>query len=286
MVPRVTTRAISARDITDAVERLCREANIALPDDAMGAFEQARAREVSPMGQAALDQLLENFRIARQEQIAVCQDTGMAVVFLEVGQQVQVVDGDLTEAINEGVRRGYVGGYLRYSVVGDPLKRKNTGDNTPAVIHTSIVPGNQLKITVLPKGFGAEMWTRLAMLTPAQGVAALKDFVVESVDRAGPDACPPVTVGVGIGGTAEYAVYLAKKALIRPVGRPHPDPDIAALEAELLERINRLGIGPEGMGGVVTALAVHVETYPTHIVGIPVAVNLNCAAPRHKEVVL
>ena len=279
-------RTIAAQTITAAVAELCRSANYELPEDVVLSFQQAAERERSEVGRAILAQLLENAEIGRRERVPVCQDTGMVVAFLEIGQDVHITGGDLHEAINEGVRRGYTGGFLRLSVVDDPIRRRNTGDNTPAVVHTEIVPGDRLKLTILTKGFGAEIMSRLKILVPSDGLEGVKKFVVDTVIEAGANACPPIIVGVGLGGTFEKVAYLAKKALLRRVGEPHPDPLVAQLERELLEAVNATGIGPQGLGGTVTATAVHVETYATHIAAIPVAVNLNCATPRHKTVVL
>jgi len=264
---------------------LCQEANFHLPGDVGRCFENALAAEKSPTGRDVLNQLRENARIAAAEEVPICQDTGFAVVFLELGQDVHVTGGDLYAAVNQGVRQGYQEGFLRKSIA-HPLTRVNTGDNTPAVIHTTIVPGEALKITVAPKGGGSENMSAVAMLKPAQGMAGIKKFVVETVERAGPNPCPPVVVGVGIGGTFEMAAYLAKKALLRETGAPSPDPAAAALERELLPEINCLGIGPAGLGGSTTALAVHVELYGAHIASLPVAVNLNCHAARHVSAVL
>lgn len=260
--------------------RLCREANISLESRVLKALEEARAREESVRGRDVLDKLLANAALAHEENVSLCQDTGVAVVFLEVGQEVRVA-GDMEAAVNEGVRRGYTEAYLRKSVVSHPLDRMNTGDNTPAVIHTRFVPGDRLKITVAPKGAGSENMSALRMLKPADGVEGVKRFVLEVIEKAGPNACPPLVVGVGIGGTMEKAALLAKEALLRPLGEKNPDPLAAALEEELLAEINRSGIGPLGLGGRVTALAVHVEVYPCHIASLPVAVNLNCHAARH-----
>ncbi len=238
------------------------------------------------MGREVLDQLVQNAEIARRERMPICQDTGATVVLVEIGQDVHIVGGDLTEAINEGVRRGYEDGYLRKSIVAHPLERKNTGDNTPAMIRYEIVPGESVRIVVAPKGGGSENMSAFKMLTPAEGEAGVKEFVVETVRRAGPNPCPPVVVGVGVGGTFDVCCWLAKKALLRPLGQPNADPTFARLERELLEQINNLGIGPSGLGGRTTALAVHIEWFPCHITSLPVAVNLNCHAARHKEVVL
>jgi fumarate hydratase subunit alpha len=282
----VRMREISCAEIVQTVRRLCIKANSELGPDVMCALEGALAKEESPVGKDILRQILENHRLAAEEEVPMCQDTGMAVVFLELGQDVHIVGGDLTEAVNEGVRQGYTQGYLRKSVVADPLRRVNTNDNTPAIIHTQIVPGNRLQITVAPKGGGSENMSALAMLPPAAGEEGLRRFVLEQVERAGPNPCPPVVVGVGLGGNFEKVAYLAKKALLRPVGEEHPDPFYARLERELLEEINNLGIGPQGLGGRITALAVHIEVYPCHITGMPVAVNMNCHAARHQTAVL
>ncbi len=280
-------RNIEAKMVTETMARLCREANYFLPDDVLQAIEQARKTEESPLGQQTLDQILANAELAKKEEMAICQDCGIVVVYLEVGQDVHVTGGDLYEAVNEGVRLGYERGYLRKSMVTLPYSaRLNTRDNTPAVIHTEIVPGNKLKITVMPKGGGSENVSRLFMLTPAQGRDGIIEAVLEAVDEAGSDPCPPVIVGVGIGGTAEKAVALAKKATLHSIGYTNPDPDNAELEKELLKRVNALGIGPEGFGGRVTALSVHVETFPAHIASLPVAVSIQCHAARQKEAFL
>jgi len=278
-------RQVKAEEITAVVAALCREANVALGADVLNALAEARKREESPQGKDALEKLLANAALAREEGIPLCQDTGLAVVFIEVGQEVHV-DGDLEAAVHAGVRRGYTAGYLRSSVVRHPLDRVNTGDNTPAVLHTRLVPGDRLKITVVPKGAGSENMSALRMLKPADGVEGVKRFVLETVEKAGPNACPPLVVGVGIGGTMEKAALLAKEALLRPLGEKSKDTLAAALEEELLGAINRSGIGPLGLGGRVTALAVHVEVYPCHIASLPVAVNLSCHAVRHRSAVL
>ncbi|HHT9125374.1 MAG TPA: fumarate hydratase [Candidatus Brocadiia bacterium] len=277
---------IKAQEIIEKVSALCMDASFNLSEDVIRALEQALEREESPIGKEIITQLLENARIGREESMPICQDTGVACIFVEVGQDVQIAEGSLYEAINEGIRRGYREGYLRKSMVKDPFDRVNTGDNTPAVIHTDIVPGDKLKITILEKGGGCENMSRLTMLTPAQGQKGVIDFVVNTVREAGANPCPPIIVGVGIGGTFDYAAYLAKKSLLRPIGMPNPDPATAALERELLEKINSLGIGPQGIGGTVTALAVHVEKHPCHITSLPVAVNIECHSHRHKTVVL
>jgi fumarate hydratase subunit alpha len=278
-------RAICAEKITAVVRRLCMEANTLLGEDVVAALETSLTLEESPVGRDVLRQLIRNAEIARAESIPLCQDTGMAVVFLDIGQDVHVTGGDLESAVHEGVRRGYRDGYLRASTL-DPLTRKNYGDNTPAVIHTRIVAGNRLKVALAPKGFGSENMSRVALFPPAHGIEGIKKFVVERVDAAGPNPCPPLVVGVGIGGTMEKAALLSKKSLFRPIGRRHPNPEVAQLELQILEEINRLGIGPQGLGGRVTAFDVHIETYPTHIGSIPVAVNLQCHCARHKESVI
>lgn len=263
---------------------MCQEANYNLGQDVIDAFKNAYEAEQSVTGKDILQQLIENAQIAKNESVPMCQDTGFSVFFVELGQEVHVEGGGLEDAINEGVRKGYQEGYLRKSIVGHPLERQNTGDNTPAVIHIRVVPGDKLKITVAPKGGGSENMSAIKMLKPAQGVEGVKDFVVETVKEAGPNPCPPIIVGVGIGGTFEKAALLAKEALLRPVGEPSSDPYAADLEQELLELVNKLGIGPQGLGGKTTALAVHVNTHPAHIASLPVAVNINCHASRHKEI--
>ena len=280
-------REISCDEIAQTVARLCVEANLYLGEDVLAALRRAKEEEVSPLGREILDQILRNAEIAAQEKLPLCQDCGMTVVFLELGQDVHIAGGNLYDAINEGVRRGYEEGYLRKSVVERPFSaRVNTKDNTPAVIHTEVVPGDRLKITVCPKGGGSENMSYLKMLSPAAGRQGVIDFVVDCVDRSGANPCPPIIVGVGIGGTIDWTTLLAKRALLRPVGQPHPDPEVAELEAEILERVNKLGIGPQGFGGKVTALAVHVETFPCHIASLPVAVNIQCHSARHKEAIL
>ncbi|OPY59598.1 MAG: L(+)-tartrate dehydratase subunit alpha [Pelotomaculum sp. PtaU1.Bin035] len=249
-------------------------------------LQKAYEQEISPNGKEIIRQLLMNAGIAREERVPMCQDTGCAVVFVDLGQDVRIVGGDFYEAINEGVRKGYKEGYLRKSIVSHPLERKNTGDNTPAVIHTKIVPGENLRITVAPKGGGSENMSAVKMLKPSEGVEGVKKFVLEVVKAAGPDPCPPVVVGVGIGGTFEKAALLAKEALLRDLGEKSKHPDIAKLEEEILTEVNKLGIGPQGLGGRTTALAVHIEIFAAHIASLPVAVNINCHAARHKEIVL
>lgn len=280
-------RNIEAGLITQTVARLCQEANFFLPDDILQALTKAKDKEETPLGKQVLDQLLENARLSRDEQLPLCQDTGTAVVFLEVGQDVHISGGNLYEAIEEGVRQGYGEGYLRKSIVRQPFSsRVNTKDNTPAIIHTDIVMGDKIRIIVMPKGGGSENMSRLFMLEPAQGRQGIINSVVQAVDEAGSNPCPPVIVGVGIGGTAEKAMLLAKKALLRKVEQPNPDLEVADLEREILDKVNSLGIGPEGFGGKVTALAVHIETFPCHIASLPVAVNIQCNAARWKEATL
>lgn len=277
---------IDVKSIIEAVKKLCMDANYYLNNDIKKAMENGLAVEKSPIGAEVLEKLLLNAELAARKKAAICQDTGMAVVFVTMGQEVHITGGALSDAINEGVRRGYKEGYLRKSVVGDPIERMNTGDNTPAVIHYDIVPGNALKIELAPKGFGSENMSALKMLKPSDGIEGVKSFILETVDKAGPNPCPPIVVGVGIGGTMEKATLLAKRALLRPVDKRSGIRYVRELEAELLEKINELGIGPAGLGGTNTALAVNVETYPTHIAGLPVAVNINCHVTRHAEIVL
>lgn len=262
------------------------EANFFLGQDMIDAFENAYEKELSLTGKEIIEQLIKNAEIARTEEVPMCQDTGFAVVFVELGQEVHIAGGTLEDAINEGVRRGYTQGYLRKSIVGHPLERVNTGDNTPSVLHLKLVPGDNLKITLAPKGGGSENMSAIKMLKPAEGVEGVKKFVLDTVKAAGPNPCPPIIVGVGIGGTFEKSAIIAKEALLRSAGSPSPRPEIASLEKELLEEINKTGIGPQGLGGRYTALAVHIEIYPAHIASLPVAVNINCHASRHKEIVL
>ena len=278
-------RNIEAARVTEVVRRLCIEANCHLTKDLKDCIVECRKNETFPVAQGILDQIIENYGIADENNVPVCQDTGMACVFIDVGQDVHV-EGNLEEAIHEGVRQGYRDGYLRKSVVRDPLDRVNTGDNTPAMIYYNIVPGEQIKITVAPKGFGSENMSQIKMLKPSDGLQGVKDFVLKVVEEAGPNPCPPIVVGVGIGGTFDKAAYLAKKALIRPLDVKNEDPFYAALEDELLEKINALGIGPQGLGGKTTALAVLIEKYPAHIASLPVAVNINCHVTRHQTEVL
>jgi fumarate hydratase subunit alpha len=279
-------REIESAEITNAVRELCIEANTRLPEDHLSALRRALEEEESPLGREVIGELLENARVARERCVAFCQDTGYAVFFVELGSEVRVVRGELGEAIDEGVRRGYDEGFLRKSIVRGPVDRTNTGDNTPAIVYYDLVVGDSLKLTMLVKGAGCDNMSSLRMLTPAEGVEAMKRFVVETVEGAGPNASPPLTVGVGIGGPFERAALLAKKALTRPSGEPSPDPKIARLERELLETINGTGIGPAGYGGTVTALAVHVESFATHIAAFPVAVNLDCHSHRTSSVEL
>lgn len=279
-------REIEVGQITDAVERLCIAANEHLPEDVKRAVRNCRACEDGEIARRVLDNIIENFEIADRENVPVCQDTGMACIFLEIGQDVHLTGGNLTDSVNEGVRRGYDRGYLRKSVVKDPIRRGNTGDNTPAMLYTEIVPGEQVKITVAPKGFGSENMSAIRMLKPSAGLQGIKDFILETVEAAGPNPCPPVVVGVGIGGTFDKAAFLAKKALMRPIGSCNEDPFYAKLEKEMLEKINELGIGPQGFGGRTTAIGLNIETLPTHIAGMPCAVNINCHVTRHKTEVV
>lgn len=274
-------REICVDKITENIREMCIEANHFLTGDMKCRLEKAAAEETSPLGKQVLTQLQENLKIAGEDMIPICQDTGMAVIFLEVGQEVHFTGGSLEDAVNEGVRRGYEEGFLRKSVVKDPILRENTRDNTPAVIHYTIVPGDQVKITVAPKGFGSENMSRIFMLKPADGIEGVKNAVLTAVREAGPNACPPMVVGVGMGGTFEKAAFLAKQALTRSAEEHSEIPYVKELEEELLEKINNLGIGPGGLGGKTTALAIHINTYPTHIAGLPVAVNICCHVNRH-----
>ena len=278
-------REINSNLITETVKRLCIEANCHLCEDIKDCIKKSAAEESWPQAKEILNLIIENYNIADSENQPICQDTGVACVFLKIGQDLHI-NGDITEAVNEGVRRGYAEGYLRKSVVGDPINRVNTGDNTPAMIYFEVVSGDKLEITVAPKGFGSENMSQIAMLRPSDGLQGVKDFVKSVVEQAGPNPCPPIVVGVGIGGTFDKAAYLAKKALIRPVNQPNENPFYANLEKELLEEINTLGIGPQGFGGKTTALALNIEYFPTHIAGLPVAVNINCHVTRHKTEVL
>lgn len=274
-------KTINVDKVTEIIKEMCISANYFLSDDMNRKLKEAELREESPLGRQILSQLQENLKIAGEDQIPICQDTGMAVIFLEIGQEVHFEGGSLEEAINEGVSQGYTEGYLRKSVVGDPLIRENTRDNTPAVIHYSIVPGDQVKITVAPKGFGSENMSRIFMLKPADGIEGVKEAILTAVKEAGPNACPPVVVGVGIGGTFEKAALMAKQALTRPAGSHSEIEYVREMEKELLRKINGLGIGPGGLGGRITALAVNINTYATHIAGLPVAVNMCCHVNRH-----
>ena len=279
-------REIDVSKITETVERLCIDANVHLPKDVKFAITSCRACEDGEIAKGVLDNIIENYEIADREEVPICQETGMACVFLEVGQEVHFTGGDINEAVHEGVRRGYVNGYLRKSVVKDPVRRGNTGDNTPAMIYTEIVPGDKVKITVAPKGFGSENMSAIRMFKPSAGLQGIKDFIIETVENAGPNPCPPMVVGVGIGGTFDKCALLAKKALLRPIDSENPDPFYADLEKEMLEKINKLGIGPQGFGGRTTAIGLNIETLPTHIAGMPCAININCHVTRHKSEVL
>ena len=280
-------REINVAEITDAVAKLCIDSNYYLPDDVQKALEAAREKEESELGKEILGDILKNAEIARTNDVPICQDTGFAVFFVELGQEVHFVGGDFDAAVDEGVRRGYEEGYLRKSTVDDPfMVRKNLGDNTPAIIHLRIVPGDKVKITIAPKGGGSENMSALGMLTAADGAKGIKKFIVDNIEKAGSNPCPPIIVGVGIGGTIEKVTLLAKQALLRTIGEHHPNPVVAEMEKELLEEINDLGIGPQGFGGRTTALAVHVETFPSHIASMPVAMNVQCHVARHKEVIL
>ena len=280
-------REIHVSEVAKAVEKLCIEANYYLPEDVYKALEAAKEAEKSPLCQEIIGDILKNADIAKNDNVPICQDTGLAVFFLEVGQDVHFVGGSLEDAINEGVHNGYINGYLRKSALDDPfIVRKNTKDNTPAIINTQIVPGDKCVITVAPKGGGSENMSALGMLKPAQGREGVKQFIVDAVSRAGSNPCPPIVVGVGVGGTIEKTTWLAKHSLLRTIGEHNPNPDVAAFEDEVLEAINKLGIGAQGFGGTVTALAVHVETWPAHLASMPVAVNIQCHVARHKSVEL
>ena len=279
-------RELDVSVVRDAVARLCVAANTRLPEDVKKAIDEFRSKEDWAIAKGVLENIVENYKIADSENVPICQDTGMACVFLEVGQEVHFVGGGLYDSVNEGVRRGYTEGYLRKSVVADPVRRGNTGDNTPAVVYTDIVPGDKVKITVGPKGFGSENMSAIKMLKPSDGLEGIKKFILDTVEAAGPNPCPPMVVGVGIGGTFDKAAYLAKKALMRPLDVRNPDPYYAELEIELLEKINALGIGPQGFGGLTTALGLNIEVMPTHIAGMPCAVNISCHATRHATEVL
>lgn len=279
-------REVDVSQITVAIRDMCIESTHTLSPDMEAAFTKTVEEEGSPLGKLVMDQLQENLRLARAEQIPICQDTGMAVIFLRLGQEVHLTGGNLAAAVDEGVRQGYNQGYLRKSVVGDPIERVNTGDNTPAVLHCEIVPGDQVEITVAPKGFGSENMSRIYMLKPADGLEGVKNAILSAVAEAGPNACPPMVVGVGIGGTFEKCALMAKHALTRDLREESPIPYVRELEQEMLEKINGLGIGPGGLGGTTTAMAVNIETYPTHIAGLPVAVNICCHVNRHARRVL
>ncbi len=278
-------RVIDVSEITDAIAKLCIDANYNLPDDVYNALKEAIEKEKSPVGKAVLQHIIENADLAREGIAPICQDCGLAVIFMEIGQEVKFAGGNLKDAIFEGVRKGYREGYLRKSTC-HPFTRANVGDNTPPVIHYDIVPGDRVRIIVAPKGGGSENMSQVVMLKPADGVEGVIDTVVKRVEEAGGNPCPPIIVGVGVGGTFERSAFLAKKALLRPVGKPNPDVEIAKIEQEILERINKLGIGPMGWGGTVTALAVHFEMEPVHIASLPCAVNINCHVARHKEIIL
>jgi fumarate hydratase subunit alpha len=280
-------REVQAHRITEVVKNLCMDANYDLGQDVVESLKRSLEKEESPTGREILEMILENADIAREERLPICQDTGFAVIFVELGQDVHIVGGDFEEAINEGVRQGYRQGYLRKSIVDDPvLERKNTSDNTPAVIHTRIVPGDKVRVIFAPKGGGSENMSEVKMMKAADGIEGVKDFVVDKVRRSGGNPCPPVVVGVGIGGTFEKVAMLAKQALLRPLGQRHPDPRFAAVEEEIFARVNKLGIGPMGLGGRASVLDVHVEVFPCHIASMPVAVNMQCHAARHKEAII
>ena len=280
-------REIQTSEITETVARLCQEANYYLPEDVLDALKKARQDEESPRAQGVLDIILQNSDIAQEKQIALCQDTGTTVLFLELGQDAHITGGDLTDALTEGVRSGYQWGFLRNSIVRQPFsQRVNTGDNTPPILHTEIVPGDKLKITVMPKGGGCENMSRMAILRPGDGKQGVIDFTLRAIEESGGNPCPPLIVGVGIGGSAEYVMYLAKKSLLRKVGEHNPDEEVAELEKELMERVNATGIGPQAWGGTTTALAVNIETYPTHITALPVGVNLQCHSARQKTAII
>ena len=278
-------KTIEYSDIVSGVKNICMEANFDLGEDVIESFKRSRENEEAPAGKDIFDQLLANAEIAKKEKIALCQDTGFAVFFVELGDNVRVNGGHLVDAINEGVRGGYKDGYLRKSIC-HPFSRKNTGDNTPAIIHVDLVKGDSLKIIIAPKGGGSENMSRVTMLLPSDGIQGIKDYVINRVRESGANPCPPIVVGVGIGGTFEKAALIAKKALLRPIGTKNPDPELALLEDDLLKKINNLGIGPQGFGGRITALAVHVEMHPCHIASLPLAVNINCHSSRHKEILL
>jgi len=278
-------RTISTKTITQAVSTLCIESNLHLGEDIHNALHHAKAAETTPLAQSVLSTIITNLDIAKREKLPICQDTGMAVFFVSIGHDIHI-QGDIESAINEGVRRGYRALYGRNSVVRDPIRRTNTGDNTPAIIHYAFTPGDKLTITIAPKGFGSENMSGIKMLNPSDGLEGVESFVIETVKNAGANPCPPIVIGVGVGGTMEKAALIAKQALLRDLGKPNPDPFWAESEARMLENINKLNIGPAGFGGKTTALGVHIETFPTHIAGLPVAVNINCHVARHKEVII
>jgi fumarate hydratase subunit alpha len=280
-------REVSVQDISEKIAEMCIDSNYLLGDDVIKAIDDALAKEESPVGKEVIKQIQENIDIAKKGEVPMCQDTGLAVLFLEIGQDVKLTGGNLHDSIEAGIRKGYQEGYLRKSAVKDPVwDRSNTGDNTPGIVHIDIVPGDKVKIMMAPKGGGAENMSALKMLKPSDGAKGVVDFVVNHVKASGPNPCPPIVVGVGVGGTFEKVAYLAKKSLLRPLGQPNPNPNYAKMEQEILTKINNLGIGPQGFGGTVTALAVHIDYFPTHIASLPVAVNLNCHASRHMETVL
>ena len=278
-------REIHVDEIRDNVAQICIDAAYNLSEDVLTAFDRAIETETAPAAKGVIELLKQNARIAKEEHIPICQDTGIAIFFVEIGQDLRIKNGFIVDAINEGVRKGYKEGYLRKSVV-DPITRRNTGDNTPAIVYTELVPGDKLKISFMPKGAGSENMSAIRMLRPTEGVEGIRNFVLECVQKAGANPCPPVVIGVGIGGSFEKAALLAKKSLLRPVGGPNPKLELASLEETLLKTVNKTGIGPEGFGGRVTAMAVHVESFPCHIAGLPVAVNINCHAARHKTIIL
>ncbi len=279
-------KEINTNEIIETVANMCIEANCILNDDIYNSINKSIENEQSPIGKKILNDLIDNANLAKQKQIPICQDTGIAVIFIDIGQDVHIKGGLLTDAVNEGVRRGYKNGYLRKSVVCDPLERKNTNDNTPAIIHYNIVEGENLKITVAPKGFGSENMSRVYMLKPSDGIEGVKKAIIKTVDEASANPCPPMIIGVGIGGNFEYVTFLAKKALLRAVGSHNPNAHIQKLEEELLVQINKLGIGPQGFGGTTTALSINIETYPTHIAGLPLAINISCHVTRHIQKIL
>jgi len=279
-------KEINTNEIIETIANMCIEANCILNDDIYNSINKSIETEQSPIGKKILNDLIDNADLAKQKQMPICQDTGIAVIFIDVGQDVHIKGGLLTDAVNEGVRRGYKNGYLRKSVVCDPLERKNTNDNTPAIIHYNIVEGENLKITVAPKGFGSENMSRVYMLKPSDGIEGVKKAIIKTVDEAGANPCPPMIIGVGIGGNFEYVTFLAKKALLRAVGSHNPNTHIQKLEDELLIQINKLGIGPQGFGGTTTALGINIETYPTHIAGLPLAINISCHVTRHIQKIL